>query len=131
MVMKSDTLHFDEIIFFEKVLERNPGYLQALRSLAEAYTVKGLFQKGLEMDKRLAKLRPEDPLIHYNLACSFALTGQKENALNSLRSAIRLGYRDFSYLKKDRDLKMLHDDPAFKDLFPQKLKSRPKRRRPS
>ncbi len=129
--MKSDTLHFDEITFFEKVLERNPSYLQALRSLAEAYTVKGLFQKGLEMDKRLAKLRPDDPLVHYNLACSFALTGQKENALNSLRIAIRLGYRDFTYLKKDRDLKILHEDPAFNDLFPLKWKSKSRRRRSS
>ncbi len=131
MVMKSDTLQFDEIIFFEKVLERNPAYLQALRSLAEAYTAKGLFQKGLEMDKRLAKLRPEDPLIHYNLACSFALTGQKENALNSLRIAIRLGYRDFTYLKKDRDLKILHEEPAFNDLFPLNWKAKSRRRRSS
>ncbi len=127
MVMKRGTLEFDEIAFFEKVVENNPSYLQALMSLAESYTAKGRYEKGLEMDKRLAKLRPKDPLIHYNLACSFALTGQKENALRSLQHAVELGYRDFAYLKKDPDLKSLHEDPVFKELFPQKRKSQSKR----
>jgi tetratricopeptide (TPR) repeat protein len=107
---------FDEIVFFERLLKKNPDYVHALISLAEAYTAKGLYRKGLQVDKRLAKLCPRDPIVYYNLACSYALVGQKEFALSALRRAIRMGYRDFNYLRKDPDLKSLHGDPRFKTL---------------
>ena len=32
------------------------------------------FEDGLSVDRRLARLCPSDPLVHYNLACSFSLT---------------------------------------------------------
>jgi len=108
---------FDETTFFERVVKTRPNYIHALIPLAEACTHQGFYDKGLQIDKRLAKLCPNDPVIHYNLACSYALLGQIEEALSGLEKAIKLGYRDFVYLKKDRDLKSLHHDPKFKALI--------------
>ena len=109
-----------EIRFFEGVLERRPDYIDALIPLAEAYTRKGLYKKGLEIDKRLSILCKKDPVIYYNLACSFALVGKKMEAINSLKKAIALGYDDFVHLRKDADLKFLHGSPAFEKLFKEK-----------
>lgn len=102
-----------EISFYERLLEKQPNYVDALISLAEVYTQKGLYEKGLEADERLARLCPEDPTVHYNLACSRALLGEKEKAIDTLKTAILLGYDDLSHMKKDPDLKSLYHDPEF------------------
>jgi len=114
--MKTDALDFD-IDFFENLVKQNPNYVQALIPLAQGYTEKGLYRKGLQIDKRLSVLCPKDPVIHYNCACSYALVGQKDEAFTMLRRAIQMGYRDFDHLKKDADLKSLHHDPRFETLM--------------
>ncbi len=105
-----------EISFFEPLVKDNPNFVDALIPLAEAYTKKGLYEKGLQVDKRLAKLRSDDPIVHYNLACSYALLGKKKEAFSTLIQAIKLGYSDFNHLRKDPDLKILHDDRRFQKL---------------
>jgi tetratricopeptide (TPR) repeat protein len=106
-----------EIVFFEGLLEKDPNFVDALIPLADLYTKKGLYEKGLELDRRLAKLRPEEPVVRYNLACSLALMGKKDDAFEALERAIELGYDDFEHLKKDSDLKRLRNDPRFKSLL--------------
>lgn len=102
-----------EISFYEGVLKNSPDYIDALMPLAEAYTSKGMHQKGLAADQHLAMLCPEDPVIHYNLACSYALTAQSAKAIETLRKAVRLGWCDFSHMAKDEDLASLHKLPEF------------------
>ena len=113
--MKNNPVDF-EISFYEGVVKEKPNYVEALIPLAEAYTRKGLFEKGLEIDLRLSKLCREDPVVHYNLACSLALTGKPKQALTALHVAIRLGYSDFAHMRKDEDLKSLHGTPDFEKL---------------
>lgn len=120
--MKSNSLDF-EIRFFEGLVKDNPRFIDALIPLAEAYTKKGLHKKGLTIDKRLARLRKSDPVVHYNLACSYALLSQSKEALSALRKAIELGYSDFNYLLKDKDLKNIQNHPDFLALIPSKLRS--------
>jgi hypothetical protein len=42
--------------------------------------------------------------------------GKKAEALDSLRKAVEAGYSNVSWMKRDGDLKSLHDDPAFKEM---------------
>lgn len=106
-----------EIGFYEKVLKDSPDFIEALSALAETYTRAEEYQKGLALDKRLAVLCPEDPLVFYNLACSFALTGSTEEALESLEAAVRFGYDEPEHMKEDPDLKTLHPDARFQKLL--------------
>ena len=113
-----------EISFYEKIVKDKPNYVEALIPLAEAYTKKGRFQDGLEIDKRLSLLCLEDPTVYYNLACSYALVDQKDHAIASLKHALALGYRDLKHLLQDSDLKKLHGNPDFEELvrsFPLKV----------
>ncbi|MBI4368011.1 MAG: hypothetical protein HY588_01310 [Candidatus Omnitrophica bacterium] len=109
-----------EISFFERLAKENPDFADALIPLAESYTKKGFYDKGLQIDRRLARLRKNDPIVHYNLACSFALVRKKDEAITALRRAIRLGYSDFEHLKRDPDLKILRDDSRFVSLLAKK-----------
>jgi tetratricopeptide (TPR) repeat protein len=106
-----------EIAFFGGILERLPDYVDVLRVMGNNLTLKGRYAQGLQIDKRLIQLRPTDPLAHYNLACSYALLKRPEQALKTLRRAVELGYRDFRYLREDRDLDSIRHDPRFRQLL--------------
>jgi tetratricopeptide (TPR) repeat protein len=105
-----------EIGFIEGVVQRDPHYVEALQILGDDYTRRGKFENGLKIDEQLARLRPDDPTVLYNLACSYALTGQNVAAISMLSEAIERGYDDFKWLLKDPDLKRLRSLESFKSI---------------
>lgn len=90
--------------------------LDALVELGAALSRLRRFEEGLEVDNRLVRLRPDEPVVHYNLACSLALLGRTDEALDSLERAVDLGYEDWEHMLKDRDLRLLRCLPRFEDL---------------
>ncbi len=105
-----------EIGFLEGLVQRDPGYVDALQVLGDDYTRRGRYQEGLGVDQRLVGLRPEDPTVLYNLACSYALTEQYERAAETLNRALDQGYQDFKWLAKDPDLDNLRKQPCWQPL---------------
>lgn len=105
------------IWFFEGILEKNPNYIECLMYLGNAYTTHGMYKKGLQMDLKLCRLKPEDPIIHYNLACSYALLEDIDAAFEVLEKAIALGYKDIYHLERDKDLTSLRGDNRYKKLI--------------
>jgi tetratricopeptide (TPR) repeat protein len=106
-----------EISFYEKLLRQNPDFVNALIALGDAYTKKGCYKEGLKIDQRLVKLKPDDPTVYYNLACSYSLLKMADVSLSALRKAILLGYRDFAFMQKDPDLEFIRRDPRYKELL--------------
>jgi tetratricopeptide (TPR) repeat protein len=106
-----------ELDFFAGVLERMPDYVDVLRILGNLLTLKGRFTEGLRIDQDLARLRPDDALAHYNLACSYALLDRADQSLKTLRRAVELGYRDFRFMREDHDLDSVRQDPRFRQLL--------------
>jgi len=104
------------IDFYQVVTQRQPENIEALAELAQAYTRLGQWEQGLELDRRLARILPEDPTIQYNLSCSLALTQRTLEALEALEHAIGLGYDDVDYLLDDPDMTSLRDHPRFEEL---------------
>jgi tetratricopeptide (TPR) repeat protein len=105
-----------QIDFIEGVLRRDPGYVDALQLLGDNYTKRGRFVDGLEVDERLARLEPKNPLVFYNLACSYSLTEQFDFAVRALKKALKLGYSDFKWLARDPDLRKLRKHPAYQNI---------------
>ena len=105
-----------KIEFMEGLVRRDPEYVDALQLLGDHYTARGRFVEGLQVDERLARLEPGNPVVFYNLACSYSLTAQFERAALALEKALDLGYKDFAWLAKDPDLKKLRAHPLFDDL---------------
>jgi len=106
-----------EINFYERLLKEYPNFVDVLMALGETYTRRGWYEKGLEIDRRLSELRPHEPVIWYNLACSLSLLKRYDDSLGALRQAIALGYDDFEYLLKDSDLSSLRQLPKFRRLL--------------
>lgn len=106
-----------ELEFFAGVLARSGDYIDVLRVMGNLLTLKGRFAEGMQVDKRLVQLRPNDSLAHYNLACSFALLKRPDQSIKTLRRAVELGYHDFRYMREDHDLDSIRQDPRFRQLL--------------
>jgi tetratricopeptide (TPR) repeat protein len=105
-----------KIQFIEGLVRRAPDYVDALQILGDHYTQRGRFTEGLKVDEQLANLEPANPLVFYNLACSYSLTEKFDRATHALEKALKLGYRDFNWLAKDPDLKKLRAQPVYAEL---------------
>jgi hypothetical protein len=105
-----------KIAFFEGVVRRDPQYVEALQILGDHYTQRGWFSRSLNVDKRLSRLEPRNPLVFYNLACSYALNAEFDRAATALKKALALGYRDFKWLARDPDLRRLRKHPLYRTI---------------
>jgi serine/threonine protein kinase/Tfp pilus assembly protein PilF len=70
-------------------------------------------------------LRANEASILYNVACVFCLLKRKAEALDALRKAWEAGSKDSVWARRDPDLMMLHGDPEFERLYPEKPGSAP------
>jgi tetratricopeptide (TPR) repeat protein len=105
-----------KIEFMEGIVRRDPEYVEALQLLGDHYTQRGKYEQGLKVDEQLSRLEPRNPLVFYNLACSYSLIGEVDRAANALDHALALGYRDFKWLAKDPDLRKLRKHPLFRTI---------------
>jgi Flp pilus assembly protein TadD len=101
----------------EMVLADTPHNLRAVEILAHAYTRLGRVREGLALDRKLVAAQPQEPLVHYNLACSLCLCGEVDQALAALLHAVTLGYDDVAHLKADDDLAALRQHPRFDEVL--------------
>ena len=102
--------------FLDSAVRRDPSNLTALAELGHAYTRLGRHREGLDVDRQLVRLDPGNPVVHYNLACSLALLGNPDEALDALVCSVELGYGDVEHLLLDEDLTELREERRFVDL---------------
>ncbi len=105
-----------KISFMEGIVRREPKYIEALQILGDHYTQRGLFDNSLKVDKRLSRLEPGNPLVFYNLACSYSLNSDFDLAASALQKALSLGYNDFKWLARDPDLRQLRKHPLYRTI---------------
>ena len=105
-----------KIAFLEGIVGRDPEYVEALQILGDHYTQRGKFEHSLKVDEQLSRLEPRNPLVFYNLACSYSLNSDFDMAAAALERALTLGYRDFKWLAKDPDLRLLRKHPLYRTI---------------
>jgi serine/threonine protein kinase/Tfp pilus assembly protein PilF len=101
----------------EKHLQLNPDDSRALYLGAGALLKTGDRQRCLEWVNRALALDPQEPLTLYNVACTYSLLGQGEQAIDCLEQAVRYGYRHRQWLEHDSDLDNLRQHPRFQVLL--------------
>ncbi len=117
-MMKNSQEDLDfEISFYEDILNEKPDHVDALIALGDVYSKRGRHKEGLKIDQILAKLKPDDPVVHYNLACSYSLLKKSLLCLEALGKAIHLGYRDFTFMEEDPDLEFIRKNPYYRELL--------------
>ncbi|QDU63787.1 hypothetical protein Pan216_46680 [Planctomycetes bacterium Pan216] len=106
-----------EIEFFGGILDSHPDQLDILRVMASNLAARGEYEQTLELDRRLVRLSPGDPVAYYNLACSFARLDMIAESCEALRRSFEYGYDDLVYLFEDQDLDSVRRDPAFREIL--------------
>jgi len=65
-------------------------------------------------------LRPDEASVLYNAACAYCWLNRKREALEVLVKAHAAGFGDADWARRDPDLALLHGDPEFERLYPEK-----------
>jgi tetratricopeptide (TPR) repeat protein len=78
------------------------------------------YRESIKLFKRIYYNFPKSKMgaiSAYNAACGYALSGQKEEALDWLELCVKSGYADFDHLRKDTDLDGLRNEKRYKKLL--------------
>lgn len=98
-------------------MEFNPDDPRAATMRAVSLCRVGRGEEGLHWGEQALAIDPEDAGIRYNVACLYALEGNKDRAFECLEDAFRAGFGNRAWLEKDPDIASLRDDPRFADLM--------------
>ncbi|MHB0970211.1 MAG: protein kinase domain-containing protein [Thermoanaerobaculia bacterium] len=105
---------------FEDQIRKVPEDARARILLAADYASQGREEDAAREATMAMTLRPGDGLTLYNSACVFGALGKKAEAIASLKKACDAGFRDPAWARHDPDLALLHGDPEFEKLYPEK-----------
>ena len=101
----------------QKALELEPGNRQALQALYQYYYAQKDYDASLRYQMEFVDLHGADKGIAYDIACIYALKGDKKRALDWLRTALELGFKDFDHLREDADLESLRTETDYVDML--------------
>lgn len=85
--------------------------------LAGSYYRLQRYEDAIPAYERADQLGIYPPYVRYNLACAYALTGQKEPAFAWLEKALDSGFAGLRQLERDEDLASLRRDDRFLGLL--------------
>ena len=98
----------------EQHLDLVPEDVRARILLATTYAYLGKRSNAGEHLEKAVAMRPNDPNVLYNAACTYGLMQMKNEALMMLAKSAETGFSDFEWASRDPDLASLHDEPEFK-----------------
>ena len=64
-----------------------------------------------------ASLKQTNSLYYYDLACCYAVAGQKKQAILALEQAVKLGYTNYDNMLSDNDLVSLRNEKKYNELL--------------
>ncbi len=109
----------------ENHLKQVPEDARARILLGGDYAELGRPDDALRELNLAVTLRANEASILYNAACLYCNLKRKPEALDALRKAWEAGFKDSSWARRDPDLNLLHDDPEFERMYPEKPASPP------
>ncbi|MGC2323116.1 MAG: protein kinase [Terriglobales bacterium] len=113
------------MVAFENHLKHVPEDARARILLGGDYADLGRPDDALRELNLAITLRANEASILYNAACLYCGLNRKAEAMEALRKAWEAGFRDSVWARRDPDLNILHDDPEFDRLYPEKQASAP------
>ncbi len=100
-------------------LRQVPEDARARILLGNYYAVEGRHDDAVREANLAMLLRPNEAMVHYNVACVFCSMNKKPEALDALSKAWRNGFKDANWARRDPDLNLLHGEPEFEKLYPE------------
>ncbi len=112
--LTTDKKWSEAVTAWEQVSERNPVNGEYITNLANAYYNTKQYAKAIDAYKKQIELGYG--LLYnaaYNIACCYALSGDKEPALQWLQRAFDMGFLSYPNAQRDADFASIRNDPRF------------------
>ncbi len=108
------------IAVLENHLKQVPEDARARILLGGDYAQLGRVEDAMREANLALTLRANEASILYNVACLYCSLKKKPEALDALRKAWEAGFKDPMWARRDPDLAILHGDPEFERMYPEK-----------
>jgi adenylate cyclase len=101
------------MLAIERHLQREPGDGRALHLGAVTAAKLGDAARARALSERALAARPDEFATAYNLACAFAILGDRKRSLELLDQATQRGRGNLAWIEQDPDLDSLRGDAQF------------------
>ena len=101
----------------ERVLRNSPDDVRARYLSGASLVALGKRDEGFARLEEAIAIRPTDFSVLYNAACSFAIAGKPDRALDVLDVAVGTGKGFRAWMEHDPDLDSLRDLPRFQQIL--------------
>lgn len=101
----------------EASLKWNPDDARAAYMAANGLAALGERERARELAERARAMRPDDPMLLYNVGCIHSLLGRGDDAITCLEEAVRHGITDRGWFEHDSNLDPLRGEPRFEALL--------------
>ena len=108
------------ILALEGHVREVPEDARARILLASTYAEEGREEDSVREASLAMVLRPNEATVLYNAACTFCFLNRKSEAIEALKKAWNAGFKDADWTRRDPDLAILHGEPEFERLYPEK-----------
>jgi adenylate cyclase len=103
----------------EEHLKLNPDDARAVYMAANGMAALGQRERAREWAGHALAMRPDDPMVLYNVGCIYSLLGCAGDALSALEKAVERGQRQKGWYEHDSNLDAVRGDPRFQRLLDQ------------
>lgn len=101
----------------EEHLKLHPDDARALYMAANGLVGLGNRELGREFARRAFVIRPDDPMLLYNVGCIYSMLGDLEEAIDCLTKAAAKGLKQKGWYEHDSNLDPLRAHPRFQQLL--------------
>jgi len=101
----------------ESITKHEPANAQAWFLLAHAQHNLKKYREAITAYAECEKLGFSPQVTKYNMACAYALIGERDRAFEWLEKAVAAGFNNIQFLKSDDDLAELRSDTRFAKLI--------------
>ena len=113
---------YKEALNISQIIADRQGEASSVENLGDSYYSLGQYQKAIEFYSQALDIQPNTPEVWYKKACSYALQGNVEQAIENLQQAINLSpdkYREMA--KTNSDFDKIREDDRFGALIQEAL----------
>lgn len=102
---------------YRSLIAANTGDAEAWLNLGRSLHALKRYPDALAAYTEAAKGEPQRGVALYNLSCAYALSGERDKAIDAAAKAIEAGFRTKYYYESDEDLASVREDPRFKAIL--------------